>query len=483
MIPWILEHILSIAIFSPLLGVGVILLMSRKDQASSYEVGLVSSFLTIICTLFVFVNANEGIYSESTHWFKFIGASYFVGVDGLSSTLMLLTAISFFVFFVLSWRFIKSRVKESIAVVLMFELACLGFFASQDLVLMISFTILAILFMGFSLFFHAKTDSKFIFRYFGYMAVAIMLLLGFLVIVILGGIGTSLSALQDVRFNLSIQIILISFLFAASFIISGIFPFHGWTKNIISSCLDFKWLLYIVFSLVGLFLLYRLVPLFVLGMHSMQMIMIWIVISILLGVSIIALSQNELARMFLHVVMFYLLIPVLGIVSISSQGFNGAGFLMVSLFITVILFTIINQIVIGRKFNIDSDEFSKLLASCPVLKFVYVMFIACFAGIPLFSFFPGLFMMLTGFFNQKWVITFLYLLSLIIISLAVFKSTFKSIAIKSSDGMNQNFSACKFTLAIVCVLIVLGIGIFPDIIMYYIKSSMEVFWQQMSIQI
>jgi len=133
-------HPLSIIVFLPALGAVVIALLVKKDSA----VRLTAAFFTFIVfalslALFIMFDRSGGVqFREQAQWIDSINATYFVGVDGLSLSMVLLTAFLGLAAVFVSWK-IKVRVREYFAWILLLETGILGVFCSLDLLLFFLF--------------------------------------------------------------------------------------------------------------------------------------------------------------------------------------------------------------------------------------------------------------------------------------------------------------------------------------------------------
>ena len=130
--------VLNIVIFLPLLTGLVALLLPRANGALIRRVALVGSALTLLGTLalwFGYDAAAGGLQARTTlPWIPAIGASYDIGVDGLSLPLIVLTALltTLVMVYVLPER---ERVKEHAFLFLLMATGLLGVFAALDLLL------------------------------------------------------------------------------------------------------------------------------------------------------------------------------------------------------------------------------------------------------------------------------------------------------------------------------------------------------------
>ena len=73
------------------------------------------------------------------HWIPSVGAEYFLGVDGFSVLLILLTTLMGFIAVLSSWTAITERVKEYYIFLLVLQTGMLGAFMSLDFLLFFLF--------------------------------------------------------------------------------------------------------------------------------------------------------------------------------------------------------------------------------------------------------------------------------------------------------------------------------------------------------
>jgi NADH-quinone oxidoreductase subunit M len=129
--------LVSITLFLPLLGSALLVLMRGSTPRVAHGVGIVTSGLTLVGAVWVWMRgAGGGGFSqvEELAWIPSVGAAYRVGVDGISLPLVLLTAVLFFVSLVFSAH-IRERPASYVALFLLLETACIGVFVALDMIL------------------------------------------------------------------------------------------------------------------------------------------------------------------------------------------------------------------------------------------------------------------------------------------------------------------------------------------------------------
>src|SRR2546427_6743773 len=133
--------ILTSLIALPIAG-AVLLLFIRDEERSappSRAIALVVSVLVFAETLLLWsrFNAASGEFQfvERHAWIPAFGISYFVGVDGISLLLLVLTGFLTPLALLSSWESIHKKTKAFCIVILILESAMIGVFVSLDLFL------------------------------------------------------------------------------------------------------------------------------------------------------------------------------------------------------------------------------------------------------------------------------------------------------------------------------------------------------------
>ena len=135
------ESLLSIIIFSPILGLVIIPLIKSETTIKwiSLFVTLLSFLLSIpIITGFDPTNSGLQFVHKIDNWIRIsdqFSIHYHFGLDGVALLLFVLTSFLFFLSSAASWTYIHKRVKEFHISLLLLEIGVLGVFASANLVL------------------------------------------------------------------------------------------------------------------------------------------------------------------------------------------------------------------------------------------------------------------------------------------------------------------------------------------------------------
>ncbi len=131
--------ILTFLIFFPLLGALLLLFADRRKTLYIKAFTLAFSVVEFGISLplfFLFDEKAKGMqFVEKAPWFPEWGISYFLGIDGISLLLLLLTTFLTVICVLCSWKAIEDKVKEYYITFLFLEAAMIGTLCALDLVL------------------------------------------------------------------------------------------------------------------------------------------------------------------------------------------------------------------------------------------------------------------------------------------------------------------------------------------------------------
>jgi NADH-quinone oxidoreductase subunit M len=132
------SHLLSLMVFIPLVGIPVILALPGGNPKPIRAVATACSglvFLLAVYLCFAFQPSGAGPqFTEHFVWVPGFNIEYFIGVDGLSISLVLLTALICLIACIASYG-IEKKVRGYFAMFLLLETGMMGTFAALDLFL------------------------------------------------------------------------------------------------------------------------------------------------------------------------------------------------------------------------------------------------------------------------------------------------------------------------------------------------------------
>ncbi len=133
------SYLLTYLLAIPLLGSLAVLFFKKENEKAVKWTGFLFSLIAFFLSLYIYFkfDANNGDFQflDRFIWIDSLNISYFVGVDGISLLLVLLTTFLTPITLVSSWNSITKKVKEFTFFMLLLEVGMLGVFLSLDLFL------------------------------------------------------------------------------------------------------------------------------------------------------------------------------------------------------------------------------------------------------------------------------------------------------------------------------------------------------------
>ena len=132
--------ILSILMYVPLAAALFLIFFVSKEKAGFIKwFSNIVAFIDMLISLYLIpyfdYNTLSMQFVERFEWIPQLGVQYFLGVDGISFLLVLLTTVLGFIAILSSWNAIHTRVKEYYVFMLILQTGMMGVFMALDFVL------------------------------------------------------------------------------------------------------------------------------------------------------------------------------------------------------------------------------------------------------------------------------------------------------------------------------------------------------------
>jgi len=235
----------TLATFSPLVGVAIMMLIPREREHQHKMVALVTSlwvaFLGVLLLIWFDMGQTGQLqFVVDKPWIDVISSRYLVGIDGMSLPLILLTMLIVPLCIVYSWDHFPDPVnpKAFLILILILETGMIGTFMAQDLVLFFVFFEVVLLPMFFMIAVWGGEDRRyaslkfFLYTLFG----SALMLVSFLALFFLTGADTfSFAGLSDAvaagGVSRTAQLWIFGGMFLGFAIKVPMFPFHTWLPD------------------------------------------------------------------------------------------------------------------------------------------------------------------------------------------------------------------------------------------------------------
>ncbi len=423
----VLSHPLSTMVFAPVAGMAAVLALPRGAVSAIRWISAFFAAIPLVLAVWLygaFDRASGAMQLvERTSWIPAYNIEYYVGVDGLSVTMVLLTALLSFLCIFASWG-IEKGVKGFFAMFLLLEAGMMGVFVSLDFFLFYVFWEVMLLPMYFLIGVWGGPRREYAaIKFFLYtLAGSVLMLLVILAfywgsavdghrsfdIVKLADQTTHTGMLRDnpmlvafripvigTEIDVSYRMLLFLGLFIGFAIKVPVFPFHTWLPDAhVEAPTPISVILAGVLLKMGTYGILRIsYPI----LPDATLAFAWIlaglgVVNILYG-AFCAMAQTDLKKMVAYSSVSHMGYVLLGMASFTDAGLNGALFQMFNHgTITAMLFLLVG-VVYDRAHHREIAGFGGLGVQVP--RYMGITTLAWFAAIGL----PGL----SGFWSEAMV--------------------------------------------------------------------------------
>jgi NADH-quinone oxidoreductase subunit M len=228
-------HLLSWLIFLPIVGgVAVLGLGSRATLAKwlSLAVSGLALLLSIPLWTWFKVGTSEMQFVERAPWISTIHSEFYIGVDGISMPLILLTTFTTLLIVIASWQNVEKRVAQYFAAFLILEGLMIGVFAALDGVLFYVFweAMLLPMFIIIGVWGGPRRVYATI-KFFLYTFIGSLLMLVALIYLYLKSGSYELAVFQRMPLTLTEQTLIFLAFLAAFAVKVPMFPVHTWLPD------------------------------------------------------------------------------------------------------------------------------------------------------------------------------------------------------------------------------------------------------------
>lgn len=409
------NYLISLLLILPLAGGVLLLLLPKTKERWIRYSGLAISTLVFIISLLIYfkfdLTTSEFQFVHQFKWIEKLNISYFVGVDGISLLLVLLTTFLTPLTLLSSWTAIQKNVKEFTFFMLMLEIGMLGVFVSLDLFLFYIFWEAMLIPMYFIIGIWGgekriyASVKFFIYTMFG----SLLMLVAIIWLAVyasnpLGYFTTNLLELYKVGPDVPSTIQNWMFLaFAFSFAIKvPLFPLHTWLPDAhVQAPTAGSVILAGVLLKMGTYGLIRFcLPLFPQSALAFApYISVLAIIGIIYG-ALVAMVQKDVKKLVAYSSVAHLGFVVLGIFAVTMESVQGAIIQMINHGLSTGALFLLVGIIYERTHTREISDYGGIAKIVPVFSFALMFASLSSVGLPGLNGFVGEFLILIGSFKS-----------------------------------------------------------------------------------
>jgi len=408
--------LLSLIMFTPLAGAILLLLVPRRsEKAIRWIANIVATagFLVSLPLWFAFNSSDRGWqFVERLDWIPSIGAQYFLGVDGFSALLILLTTLLGAIAVLSSWTAITLRVKEYYIFLLLLQTGMIGAFVSLDFLLFFLFWEVMLVPMYFLIGVWGSDRRLYsAIKFFLYTLVgSVIMLLGILALYFhqhsLTGVYTfDITAFQKLNLPFDLQWWVFLAFFLGFAIKVPMFPFHTWLPDAHTDAPTAgSVILAAVLLKMGTYGFIRFsLPILPEASHAfVPMVVTLSIIGIVYG-ALVAMAQRDWKRLVAYSSVSHMGLVMLGMFAFNPVGLTGSIIQQINHGISTGGLFLIVGIVYERRHTRLISEYGGLSSVMPAYAAVFMVIMLSSLGMPALNGFIGELLILQGVFVvSKW---------------------------------------------------------------------------------
>jgi NADH-quinone oxidoreductase subunit M len=486
----ILPNPLLLTTFLPLLGVVVLVLLRSEAKTAQRWTALATSILTFGASIWMLTQFNpqnpDLQLVVDIPWLSVSGLDirFFMGVDGLSILLVLLTTFLTPIAILSTWTAVTEKVKGFMMFFLLLEVGMLGVFLAQDLVLFYifwEFTLVPMYFL-IGMWGGARRIYAAVKFFLFTMAGSVLMLLAILFMGWQAG-TFSVPALMAARETFAAAQVWLFIAFAVAFAIKvPMFPLHTWLPDAhVEAPTAGSVILAGVLLKMGAYGFLRFnLPLFPkVAVAAAPIIAILAVIGIIYG-ALVAYAQKDVKKLVAYSSVSHLGFVMLGIFALNQQAVSGAILQMVNHGLSTGGLFLVVGMLYERRHTREMSAFGGLWKVVPVMATLMLIITLSSAGLPGLNGFVGEFSILVGSFNSLTLnnVWFAGVAALGVILAAVylfsmFEKVFLGPVTHDENRSLKDLNWREIAILVPLLLVILWIGLYPTPFFNLINPAVE----------
>lgn len=488
--------ILSSIVFLPLLFALIVALFPKTSYIRHLALGLsIFEFVGSLAIFRQFDPNSAGLQMvEKFMWIERFGIQYFMGIDGISLWLVLLTTFLTPIIILASWTSITERVKGFHVALFVLQTAMLGTFLAMDAVFFYVFWELSLVPMYFMV--GIWGGSRRIYatvKFFIYtMAGSVLMLVAIIYMMYLTQEATGQMSANLLDFyKLKIPFVggtffslqtLLFFAFALAFAIKvPVFPLHTWLPDAhVEAPTPGSVILAGVMLKMGTYGFMRwVIPLFPEASEYWAWLFMLIgVVGIIYG-ALVAMVQPDVKKLVAYSSVSHMGYILLGLFAFNAYGMSGGLYQMLNHGISTGALFILIGMIYERTHSREISKYGGLAGVLPLFTIFFFIITLSSIAVPLTNGFVGEFFILLGTFKAQPVFAYFAVTGVVlgaVYMLWMFKRVFfgeKGELVADEHHPLHDLNAREIAVLVPMVIMVFWMGLFPNHFLSYSKASID----------
>jgi NADH-quinone oxidoreductase subunit M len=412
-----MNYYLSIILFTPLVGALLILLVNKQNENAIRWIANITALIGFAVSVPLWFwydpQGAEFQFTEHLPWIPSIGAEYFVGVDGLSTLLILLTTMMGFIAILSSWNAITERVKEYYIFLLVLQSGMIGAFMALDFMLFFLFWEVMLVPMYFLIGIWGSANRLYsAIKFFLYTLVgSVIMLLGILALYFAYHSATGVYTFDITQYRAfafapNLQWWVFLAFFCGFAVKVPMFPLHTWLPDAHTDAPTAgSVILAAVMLKMGTYGFLRFsLPILPEGTHAFVPMMVLLsIIGIVYG-ALVALAQKDWKRLVAYSSVSHMAMVMLGMFALNPVGLTGSIIQQLNHGISTGGLFLLVGVVYERRHTREISEYGGLSKVMPVYAAIFLVMTMSSIGLPTLNGFIGELLILQGVFvaNKTW---------------------------------------------------------------------------------
>ncbi len=491
--------ILSVIVFTPLVAALIIFLMNGERKNEIRVTALAAAVFALVLSIWVYFSYDQTAagyqFIEKVDWLPVLGISYHVGVDGISTPLVLLTGLVMFTGVLISWG-IDDRPREFFAFLFLLAGGVFGVFVALDLFMLFFFYEIAVFPMYLLIAIWGWKQT----REYAAMKLTLYLFLGS-VFALVGALamywqvgmntgvytfdmlamekaGAMAGMVTIFGYSIPFQVFWFLPVFLGFAILGGIFPFHNWSPDgHVAAPTAVSMFHAGVLMKLGAFAALR-VGIMLLpegAVYWKYLILGLALVNVVYG-AFIAMIQTDFKYIIGFSSVSHMGLVMLGFATLNREGMVGAGLQMFSHGVMTALFFAAVGMVYDRAHTRQLPELGGMAKALPWVAISFIIGGLVSMGMPGLSGFVAEFPIFMGVWRDQWLVAVIASISIVItaayVLIAIRRVFFGDMPAQFEGHIHPISVLDKVALVTLC-LVMFALGMFPGLMAPLVELGVQ----------